>query len=328
MFRNLLLAAILLAPLTQAHVPSTPIDSEDHLIQDEWTDNGVWDGFDILDVHVREAHFPGMDGVVFRWSLYGGSTGGYLTEHAVTLSFSNANTLTWTSSDDGATWEGPGPILAATRELEDIPVVNVQFQGFVSYETLGVGVNESLDDAFAAAYVNDLLVDEAPGPYHLYGVPITDPTAAPDPMRLIDSLVLDGPDRYTKSTVRFEEGMLFVDVDNLITTTGQHVLLLADQASLTSTAFGTGNIDPSQGSVYEAEPGQDVNFTATFEDFDVLEVRVRSDLGGLETFYVGSDGTVRDTPFELAGQEPMTEESPLPVALLLVALVVAARRRA
>lgn len=331
----LLLLAALITPFASAHGAPNPIEAEDLILDDEATDlTAGWDGWDIMSVHIREAYLTGEHGIVVRWTLWGGDTIGVNTDHQVDLSFTSPDTtLTWTSSDNGQSWDGTGTVLEVEWEQDvleadqTIPTWNVQFQAFVPHRILGSEVGGSLDGATAAAYASDTIVDVAPGGFYNGAAPVelTDPMD-PDSTRLIDSLLLDGPDRYTESTITVTDGVLHVQVANLINVSGQHIFAktslqpvgLADEHDEAGNHVAGGK---------EADPGQAVDFTIPVGDFDVLQVFIETDLGGQEVFWVRSDGKVSTNELDATLEDPV-EAPAVPVLFVAIAaLALAALRR-
>lgn len=339
-----------ITPLAQAHSSATPIEAEDLVLDDEATDTTIaWDGWDIQTVHVREAWMDEL-GVVVRWVLWGGDTSGMARDHLVTLTFDEPSeyVLGWRSVDNGASWEdvsGPadldvsveppcvGEVLEVSHEQDvleadqTIPTWNVQFQAFVPFACVpGMDVGTSLNEMVATAYADDATVDVAPGGYYVHGVQeAQDPGA--ESKRLIDSLPLDGPDRYTKSTLTYADGTLNVAVENLIIASGQHVFVTSTlEPGGEHTHDEEGNHPVGNGQA--AEPGQDLNFTAELEPFEVIQVFVTTDLGGRETFWLRSDGAVSTEPLDaLPPEEVETPALPMIFTVLALAAVAAARRR-
>jgi hypothetical protein len=339
----LLAALVALTPLAQAHGSPNPIDAEDLILDDEATDNtAVSDGADIQTVHIREAFMQGVDGIVVRWTLWMSSAEGGAGEHVVTLTFDEpVGSMAWSSTDDGRTWTGPGTVLETEYEQDtvesgnEIPTSNVQFQGFVPLSEIGVSVGDYLNTAVATAHADGDIVDIAPGGYYAAGSDqeINEPQPpiliqSDESFRVIDSLHLDGADRYTKSVVTYTDGVVQVDVTNLITVAGQHVFAKTSMQP-------AGNVDEHDeagnhvAGAISLDPGQGTNFTIPVDGFDTLEVFVETDLGGREVFYVSDDGTVSSQPLDFNEGDPVVEAPSAPVAIIALALLaaVAIRRR-
>ena len=341
----ILLAAALLivTPFTQAHGAPNPIEAEDLILDDEATDTTIaWDGFDIQTVHLREAYLTGEHGIVVRWTLWGSVALGGAEEETLTLAFDELESpLAWFSEDNGRTWTGSGTVLevefetdtAGASDIEtgqEIPTNNVQFQAFVPFADLPVATGDALTNAVAYAYADDVAVDVAPGGYYAHGIPqeLQDPGASSE--RALDTLALDGPDRYTLSNITYhpDDGTLSIDVQNLISVSGQHIFA---KTSLQPTGLADEHDEAGQhvaGGI-EANPGEDVDFTIPMDDFDVIQVFVETDLGGQETFWVRSDGTVHSSePLSLEDDAVDTPTVPIAfVALAALALVAVLRRR-
>lgn len=314
-----LLSLAFIAPTAAAHGAPVVLDVEQHLLADEASDlSYLWDGFDITNVYVREAYHKesGTDGLIFRILASGVPL--IASQHTLQIE-SDLTGLVELTSPDGLTWTGTHDIIEAsvTRD-ETTQAVNVNLQVLVP-----MSLDQTLGPVTARALADDQLVDEAPGPMYLLGVPVV---PAGEGTRVIESLALDGPDGYTDSTLSYVDGVLTVDVKNKITVTGQHIFVLSSQKP-TATSY-TMHDETSNGFAADVHAGSDPVFTLDIPATEPFQVRVQSDLGGEERFWVSPDGRVQAEPFAGAAAEPLNEESPsVPVALLLVGLAFVAYRR-
>lgn len=314
------LALLALAPLAAGHGAPVVLDVETHLIADEASDlSYLWDGFDITNVYVREAFVKsnGQDGLVFR--IFASGVPMIASEHTLQIESDRTGVIDLVSSD-GQTWTSSHEILESSITTDETTqAVNVNLQVFVPMQ-----LNGSLGPVTARAFADDQMIDEAPGPLYLLGLPVE---AAGSGSRLVESLELDGPDGYTDSKISYADGLLRVEVENKITVTGQHIFVLSDvQPTTTSYTLDGAKTD---GFAADAAPGADPIFELGVDADEPFLVRVQSDLGGEERYWVAPDGRVQATPFEAgdAGQA-LAEESPsIPLALLLVGLVLLAQRR-
>ncbi|MGB1585641.1 MAG: hypothetical protein ACPHID_01165 [Thermoplasmatota archaeon] len=306
------LVSLLLAPLAAAHGAPVVLDVEDHLIADEASDASyLWDGFDITNVYVREAFYKAADqeGLIFRVMASGTSI--VAGEHVLQLESEQTGLIDFVSND-GLSWESSHELVEVGTQTDGATgAVNVNLQVFVPFDLDGI-----LGPVTARAYADGAQVDEAPGPIYIQDQPIA---AFGEGTRVIDELALDGPDGYTTSDISYLDGLLTVQVGNEITVTGQHIFVLSSVVP-SSISYTIGD-ETTEGSAADVGAGEEPVFTAKVDASAPFQVRIQSDLGGQETYWVSPSGTV--TEFEPAGTEaePLSQESPGPGAILVLGLI-------
>lgn len=321
----LLAFALLLMPGAAAHGAPTVLDVETQFIADETTDlTYLYDGYDLASIWIREAHY-GEDGIVVRILADGGQMLGAAGELSFELEIETENGTvlhTFATSDDEA-WTGSADIVEVfVTPDEALPAVNVNLQVFIPRSELG--------DSFGAVTVRSLaggqVVDAAPGPLFapLVAAPIPAEPLISGSERLVAGLDLAGPIGYTNTTVESRGAITFV-VDNLITTTGQHVFI-KPQASQ------GWELKAINGSAQALEAGQDarIAFAIMSTGAGALPVFIETDLGGREMLLLVAtpDGVAVADSAPAVTAQPSEQTTPAaPVALLLVGLVLLARRR-
>lgn len=287
-------------PAVDAHAAPDPLDNEVHLLADGGDDTySLTGGLDLQDLFAREAWYRPREaeGVIFRMIVYGSATPGDI---AGTLRL----TLDWTalggegtlvlSSSDGLTYTAEGADLVEASMESDGNTVQGSIQIFVPYDALGAAPGQAIEGFTWRSWVGEDLRDVAPGGRPVPGsqgqVEVPEESTEVTP-----ALVLAGPRGYTRSTARLEDDVVVVDVQNLITTTGQHILVeLPDEA----TGWTLGEPQPAGAAVAAGEhPG--FRFTATADgEAPPLTIHVTSDLGGREALVIqspGSDGRPAQT---------------------------------
>ena len=196
--------------------------------------------------------------------------------------------------------------------------MDVNLQVFVP-----MALNQTLGPVTARAMADGQTVDEAPGALYIQGIPYT---LEGEGTRLQEQLTLDGPGGYTASNLTFADDKLQVHVKNHITVTGQHIFVISDVQP--DAASFTISDATTTGFAASIEPGQDVTFDLQLNADAPFRVRVQSDLGGQETFWVTPQGDVLDHEPTAETTEALGEESPgIGLLALLAVLGVALRRR-
>ncbi len=275
------LALLLVAGSTRGHASPDPLDNEVHVIADETSD--IWavlDGFDIQDVFVREAHFgsPGADGVVVRVILYGGPPPGVPSPQTLTVSLAGTDFVL--TSSDGIAWSGEAEVVGATLEpSEDGAGLAGSLQVFVPLAAVGLALGDTLDGITVHTAAGGQPVDDAPGPSYLAGQPVETGTSTV----LLESLELKGPGGYTRTNVAARDEIQ-LDIENLITVTGQHITVSYD----TPAGWTIEAIDATPKSV-DAGVHPKFTFRAMAQPGSAdWQITVRTDLGGRESVNVSA----------------------------------------
>lgn len=337
------LAALLLvlvsAPAASAHAATEPLSIETHALSDEASGVDAFfyvDGYDLYNAYVREAYHAPTDeeGVIWRFDLYGGfgpaSTHSELHVDVGVGSIGEGPSARITTTDD-RNWTSETATIAFqnTTGDRDPPFTgfNHLLQVFVPYEALGVEAGGTLETPWMRSWAGSDPVDDAPGGYYApAGGGAAEVPDAGQSERLADEVPLTGPRGYVDVEVDATGNLVNVTVASSLEETGQHVQLEVPDAAGWRTAL--------QGAPETVlEPGERTSFllNATPDGaVDPLPLRVVSDLGGLHRLSVATPdlapaaaGGPTVTVAE-ADEAPETQETPVPSALALVALVGAA----
>lgn len=321
------LAALLTTGGASGHGAPIILDVEVHLLHDAGSDaSALYDGYDVTDVHGREARLPdGSEGIILRINLYGGfGPAPVADELSIMVGMTgdpdagqHAFTLRTTN---GVDWEGDARIHELSVEPDGFAGTNVILQVFVPYEDLGVAPGQSVTDFWIESRAGDAVVDLAPGGWALPlpGAPILDEESK----IMLAAWTLQGPLGYTTTTATTAGRSLRLDIDNGISVVGQHLIVSWEGAGWTLEA------DSEPTVAVEAGADLVLHLNATATGNGPLAVHVDSDLGGRETLWFVDDDGLR--PGRLAAGDDLAAESPsLPVWTLLatVGLAVAWRRR-
>ncbi|MGB0652244.1 MAG: hypothetical protein ACPGQL_03500, partial [Thermoplasmatota archaeon] len=281
----ILALSLLLVPLpsVSAHAAVEVLDVEIKLLEDAGDDSfALIDGYDLVSVHGREAYHPATDeeGVILRFILYGGFSPVLPQVDELSLQLDvtgddGARTFTFATSD-GGNWTGDGTIMEAS--VTESPFGdNAQMQVFLSHEALGTARGGSLSEFMVTSRAGEEAVDAVPGGRFLPGgVEIPEESNATTPV-----WNLTGPFGYTETTATLQDGTLQLDVKNLITTQGQHILL-----DIPETAGWTATVDADG---YSFDAGEDASFSidlGVVPGSEDLAFWVVSDLGGREAVTV------------------------------------------
>lgn len=336
----LLALALLAVPLAQAHASPTPIDVDEHLLDDDTSDDyALYDGFDLQDLFVRESFVDGQEGLTFRMIIYGGpAPASAASTFDIALDIDAAgttHTYSWASSD-GLTWTGDGTVLESSLEMSPVEygqafdVVSGSLQVFVPLSELGVSLGDTVGPFAWRTSVDGDLRDVAPGGRPVPGTNGGQVLDGPSTIKA-ETLTLDGPIGYTKTSVSRDGDAITLKVENLITVIGQHIVLeIPDPAGWT--------IDRTNTNVEPVEPGThpEFGFTATpTEGAEAFTFDVLSDLGGRETLTIAPPGGDSMPEHDHGdhdhgdGDAPAGEDSPSPLWLVGAALAAAviARRQ-
>ncbi|HUR25022.1 MAG TPA: hypothetical protein VM327_03285 [Candidatus Thermoplasmatota archaeon] len=337
--RNLLLigsVCLLLLPTAQAHAAPDPLDNEVHLLADGGDDTYAYTGgLDLQDLFAREAwHRPTRaEGVIFRMIVYGSvgpaGAGGPLRLTLDWESPGGGGSLAL-SSTDGTTYTAEGATLVEASMESEGSAVQGSIQVFVPSAALGAGRGQSIEGWAWSSWVGEDLRDVAPGGKPLPGS--QGAVMAPEESTTVTpSLALQGPRGYTRSAAAMEEGAIRIGVQNLITTTGQHIMV---ELPAETPGWTLGEPEPAGVAVNAGEhPSFQLTATAGNEA-GPLTLYVTSDLGGREAIVIQAGApSSPDSPANGDTNAPSGEagkDSPgLPfIALLgLLAIVVSVRRR-
>ncbi|MHB1260118.1 MAG: hypothetical protein ACYC2H_00235 [Thermoplasmatota archaeon] len=330
--QRLLLACLVsftLLPGVQAHAAPDPLDNETHLLADGGDDTYAYTGgLDLQDLFAREAWYRPREaeGVVFRMIVYGSaSPGGAGGPLRLTLDW-NAPSGTGSlalSSPDGLTYTAEGADLVEQSMEAEGSAVQGSVQVFVPYTALGAERGQAIDGLAWRSWVGEDLRDVAPGGRPVPGSQGT-LMVEEESTVVTPALALSGPRGYTRSAASLEDGAVVVNVQNLITTTGQHILVeLPDDVP----GWTLGEPDPAAATV---GPGQHPSFRFTATPgggATPLTVHVTTDLGGREALVI-------EVPTAESGEGPTTQtvaddqgggkDAPgLPPGMLLAALAAA-----
>lgn len=337
-----LLVAALALPTAQAHASPDPLETEVHLLADDTDDSyALYDGYDIQDLYVREVSFPDHgDGIVFRLYLYGGFGPAPVASqmHAdFTVEGPGGVETVRITSSDGATWSGDAPVLEEEFEAtEDGTGLQGYVQVFLGLNDLGASVGDSLSGFQVATYADDDLRDISPGGRPIPGTNGAVMAPGDTSSVVTESLALQGPVGYTRSSLGVDDGTVTVTTQNLITVVGQHITLAVDAPA------GWDITLPAEPGI-AVEPGEHPMFDLSASAAPgsapaVLEVR--SDLGGLEILELTADrvpasgdddgGAAGDDPGDEGPTADPSNDTPLPVlpaALAVLAAAALLRRR-
>jgi hypothetical protein len=334
-----------LAPAVSAHAAPEPLANSEHLLADEAEDAFYfYDGYDVYNLFARQAYLETADemGVVFRFTLYGGhAPRGQADAMNIDIGATTEDgeqTLRIGTEDD-ETWEGDMTIFAKNVTSTEPPSpwstgVTARMQVFASYDQLGVGEGGSIENVWMAARADEDLRDRAPGGIYVPNSGGEAEVPLESEGRLVDSLTMDGPHGYVDVTTETDGDVVTVNVENVLEN-GQHIYLRPQATP----GWNVSAIGESQTSLKSSSTTSfQVKATPTTEASEPLELRVVTDLGGLETVYVGANGTSSDATLEPASEasgadvdvaEPAPNESPglglAAVALVLAGLAVARR---
>ncbi len=335
------LTLMLLAPASLAHTAAEPLDIEIHTLQDEGEDAFYWyDGYDLYELFVREAHWgpEGQDGLMFRFTLYGGFTPQPAAE-ALHIDIglttpAGEQVLRMTTTDDEV-WTGDLQI-AALNVTEDSPPftgVTSKIQAFVPYEALNVTPGQTVSEVWMASYADEDLRDISPGPFFLPGSQGQAGVPAGESQRLVDDLQLAGPVGYFDWNTSLAGGQLTVSFENTLNNTGQHVGI----EPVPTEGWQVHADGPTALSLDPGDSGDiTFNVSATANATTPLALNLESDLGGFETLYLGVNGSSLETGLEAASVDVAPDqpanESPGAgtvglLAALGAALAIVRRRR-
>lgn len=334
------IALLLVAPTTMAHMATEPLDIEVHVLQDEGEDAFYWyDGYDLYELYAREAHWgpDGQDGLIFRFTLYGGFTPQPVAE-ALHIDIglttpAGEQVLRMTTTDDEV-WTGDLQIAAINVTEDDPPWTGVtsQIQAFVSYEDLNVTPGQAISSVWMASYADEDLRDIAPGPFFVPGSQGMAEIPAGESQRLAEEIELSGPTGYFDWSADLTPGQVTVSFENPLSETGQHV-------GIEPVATEGWQVDAQGPTALSLDPGDtgtvSLNVTATPNATEPLALHLESDLGGFEVVYLGVNGTVLETGLEPASVEVEPDQGPnqspsvglIGVLAALGAALVARRRR-
>lgn len=326
-------ALVALAPGVVGHGAPNPLEIETYVLLDEAEDAFLFvPGYDLFDLYAREAHWGGheldgdfTDGLIFRFTLYGGfSHVDTADTQTIELGFTGPAgpaSFTLTTTDD-ETWEGTMEIVEIESEYDTRYDWFHKIQAIVPYSAFNATVGDNITDIWMKSYVDDELVDVAPGPYYVPGSGGMGEVSHAKSERFVDELPLTGPLGYTNTTVSGENGTAVFTIQNPMQGQGQHLHL---------------EIPPGQGWDIGEPLMENPNLPAGNNTTirlpaapqpgigTPLLVYIATDVGGREPVYLGitEDGTFNGA----ADPDTVTmsiipdeiEESPAP-ALLAVAL--------
>lgn len=335
------LTLMLLAPTSLAHTAADPLDIEIHTLQDEGEDAFYWyDGYDLYELFVREAHWgpEAQDGLMFRFTLYGGFTPQPVAEELhidIGLTTPAGEEVLRMTTTDDEVWTGDLQI-AALNVTEDAPPftgVTSKIQAFVPYEAINATPGQSISKVWMASYADDDLRDISPGPFFVPNSQGMAPVQPGESQRLVDEIPLAGPTGYFNWSASPGPGQLTVTFENPLSKTGQHV-------GIQTTPTEGWQVHAAGPTALSLDPGDSgevtLNVTATPNATAPLPLHLESDLGGFETVYLGVNGTVLQTGLEpasvdVAPDQPTNDSPGLGLVGLLAALagalMVARRRR-
>jgi hypothetical protein len=310
-----LLALLLLVPLASAHGAPAVLDNEIILVADEGSDDAyAMDGFDLQFMYAREAFMHGELGVIFRLAATAGPYqpvwGPFLMEFDVGVN-GTTHTIGFASAD-GTGWTGDYEVTDETIAVIDGGIVEINFQAFVPLSDLGLSVNETMDIIHMRSWAKSDLVDVSPGGYYLPGAgSLVELTHWGVGVIETPQVTLAGPTTYTKTSYANQT----VTVKSLITVAGQHLSLFFMNEN------GWEISTPTQ--LVEVDPGATVDFPLTVTSVGAapMPFSVRTDLGGLQQFYLINSPTgplMSESPRGASSPTPVSEESP---GLAIVALI-------
>lgn len=337
----LLALLVLLAPLASAHTAAPPRSDYTRLLHDCSDDyfggdgfgNGA-DGYDLHSVDLREAWSSTLSHhVIFRTILNGEGPS------TLTLTFkADGASKSYTWQGEGSSWTGSFDDVTYFDDLDDGP--RFALEGAIKRSTLGLSVGDKITDVRLVGSHNGDTHDSVPG----------DDTGAlqscTDQYNPGTGYTLKGPVQYVSAAfqqtdVEVENGQetfVTLDLSNLLRDAAQSatVRLSSDGEGVrlhdprTGEYVTTGTFDlnkrGSAGSssfIHVAVGGATGSGTAT--------VTVTTDLGGRVTqqldYEILPPGETATTTSTTAQQEDGEDAPAAPIALLLVGLVLLARRR-
>jgi hypothetical protein len=324
-------ATVSLVSTAAAHSAPDPLDVETQLLQDEEQDAFfLVDGYDLANLYVREAHWTSLDqdGLVFRFTLYGGQSPVPSTADNATLDIEihaeGVDPPIRLTTDDDANWRTQAEIVALNVTPSSIGGVTARMQAFVPYEHLNLSPNGTLATVSMDSYADGKLVDEAPGGYYL---PQAGDTAEvpPDPAeshRLVDAYELNGTGAYVDVSTTVANGTLALEAENTAGG-GQHVEVTPQPTP----GWNVRLQGPSAVSLAEANTTTfHLDANASSAANRTLPVEVVTDLGGREVVHLGlQDGDLTRTRRpETVSVEPQATQNDSPgvgaVATVIVGL--------
>lgn len=319
----LLLAIVALAaPSARAHGAAEAGELEILLLEDEANEAmEVAGGYDITQVYLGESHEPQVgegaagDGLYFRFRLAGGAGGLPLgaPEHEVVVSFETPSGPVSRSfrTVDGDAFETDFDRLVAGIDDGELVVERAH----VSYAALGLAPGDSISNFAVETRSDGEVRDRAPGGAFRAGVEV--PTES---RVLVEEHVLQGVARYVEIAARREGDVVVLDVKNPLKQGGQHVLL---EAPAGVAVEGPTSVSVKAGEVASFRLGLSREAAGR-------TVQVLTDIGGrVEIGIVEGDGGLRLDVESAADSEGEGERAVpfAPLAVVLAALLVAARRR-
>lgn len=334
-----LLVLLALAPAAQSHAAPDPLENEVHLLADEGEDAFYWyDGYDLYNLFVREAHWQptGEDGLIFRYTLYGGFSEAPAANELhtdITVSGPDGPTTLRMTTENDRNWTGQLTLVNLNVTEDSLPYTGVtaKIQAFVPYSALNVSVGDVISQATMASLADDDLRDIAPGGIFL---PMSGGMAEvpAESLRVTDEVPLVGPTTYFDATTAVQGSTLTVTIENAFEASGQHVGVVPGDVP----GWTAESLTPMAASIDGGESvTMELNLSAAPETTAPLPIEVHSDLGGREVLYIGINGTelmVADQAETLtvnAVQEP--QESPglgvVLASLSTLGAALVARRR-
>ncbi|HUR62724.1 MAG TPA: hypothetical protein VM286_10240 [Candidatus Thermoplasmatota archaeon] len=329
-------AALLVAlvPPVGAHGTFEASELEVHVLNDEGSDAiEPYGGYDINELFVGFAHDPAIgrgaagDGFYFRLEAYGlmdkgAHVPGQPWSLQVTAGTPNGPLTRTISTTDGTTFTSDFDALLAEVEPAER---STHFQrAFVSFAKAGLAPGQPLGPFKVESRAGTDLRDVAPG-----GIPVPgtngaatypDPAAIPGKGLLVETVPLQGPERYVQVSLQGRPDHAFnVTVRSALHKGGQHVFVQADGAD-----GWTYTLDGTTTKALEA------NGTLTFALHAVpanatgpLRLDILTDIGGRTELVLGPDEVLRG-PNGLSASLPAPPPKPSPGAGALAACGVLA----